>query len=82
MGKEFPEVEFERYADDIIVHCKSLTQATHVLNKIRERLEKCGLELNAEKTKIVYCKDSKLWLKNVYKNNPDLFAHWRFGVRP
>jgi len=43
MEKEFPAVEFERYADDIIVHCRSLTQATHVLNKIRERLEKCGL---------------------------------------
>jgi len=25
---------------------------------------------------------AKLWLKNVYKINPDLFAHWRFGVRP
>jgi len=200
MERELPAVEFERYADDIIVHCKSFTQATHVLNKTRERLKKCGLELNVEKTKIVYCKDSnrkaefkyteftflgytfrarparspkgrrfksfspavseealkkmiseikrlrihrrvdmsieeiakmlnpklrgwiyyygkfrrislkyflhrlnvrllkwirnkykalrhriraaKLWLKNVYKNNPDLFAHWRFGVRP
>jgi len=58
MESEFPAVEFERYADDVVVHCKSLNQASLVLDKIRERLGKCGLELNMEKTKIVYCKDS------------------------
>ena len=25
---------------------------------------------------------AKLWLKNAYKINPDLFVHKRFGVRP
>jgi hypothetical protein len=25
---------------------------------------------------------SVLWLKKVYRNNPGLFAHWSFGVRP
>jgi RNA-directed DNA polymerase len=80
MGKEFPEVEFERYADDIIVHCKSLTQATHVLNKIRERLEKCGLELNAEKTKIVYCKDSNR--KAEFKYTEFTFLGYSFRARP
>lgn len=42
MEREFPAVEFERYADDIVIHCKSLSQATYVLDKIRERLERCG----------------------------------------
>lgn len=78
--KEFPGVEFERYADDIIVHCKSLTQATHVLNKIRERLEKCGLELNAEKTKIVYCKDSNR--KAEFKYTEFTFLGYTFRARP
>jgi hypothetical protein len=27
-------------------------------------------------------RSAKMWLKNVYKNNPSLFAHWRFGVKP
>jgi len=56
--REFPTLEFERYADDIIVHCKSLCHAEYVLNKIDERLRRCELELHPEKTKIVYCKDS------------------------
>jgi RNA-directed DNA polymerase len=80
MEKEFPAVEFERYADDIIVHCKSLTQVTHVLNKIRERLEKCGLELNAEKTKIVYCKDSNR--KAEFKDTEFTFLGYTFRARP
>ncbi|MFB0532569.1 MAG: group II intron reverse transcriptase/maturase [Desulfatiglandales bacterium] len=80
MEKEFSAVEFERYADDIIVHCKSLTQATHVLNKIRERLEKCGLELNAEKTKIVYCKDSNR--KAEFKYTEFTFLGYTFRARP
>jgi RNA-directed DNA polymerase len=79
MEREFPAVEFERYADDTIVHCKSFTQATHVLNKIRERLEKCGLELNAEKTKIVYCKDSNR--KAEFKYTEFTFLGYTFQAR-
>jgi len=80
MEKEFPAVEFERYADDIIVHCKSLNQAEYVLEKIEERLKKCGLELNPEKTKIVYCKDSNR--KASYKNTEFTFLGYTFQARP
>lgn len=52
-------VEYVRYADDAIVHCKSKTQAEKVLNQIRERMQACGLELHNEKTKLVYCRDYK-----------------------
>lgn len=58
MAKEFPVIEFERYADDIIIHCKTLKQAEYVLRKVKERLNKHGLEVHPEKTRIVYCKDS------------------------
>ena len=58
MGKEFPYIEFERYADDIIVHCRSYEQAIYVLDKIEKRLKSCKLELHPEKTRIIYCKDS------------------------
>lgn len=52
-------VKFERYADDIIVHCKTKEQANRVMSLVSERLLECKLELNTDKTKMVYCKRSK-----------------------
>ena len=57
MRRSFPSVQFERYADDAIVHCGSEQQARAVLDAIRGRFEQCGLELHPVKTRIVYCKD-------------------------
>jgi group II intron reverse transcriptase/maturase len=57
MQRTFPRVQFERYADDAIVHCRSERQAQAVLEAIRGRFEECGLELHPVKTRIVYCKD-------------------------
>jgi retron-type reverse transcriptase len=54
--KRFPELSYERYADDIIVHCHSQKQAEYVLDMIRKRMMGCKLELHPEKTKIIYCK--------------------------
>lgn len=56
MQRNYPSVLFERYADDVIVHCKSERQARLVLKAIRQRFEQCGLELHPVKTKIVHCK--------------------------
>ena len=58
MRRDFPEISFERYADDIIVHCKSERQAWWLRTTIAKRLAQCELELHPEKTKIAYCKDS------------------------
>jgi group II intron reverse transcriptase/maturase len=57
--REFPSIGFERYCDDVVVHCRSERQARYVLRKIIERLARCKLEVNEAKTRIVYCKDSK-----------------------
>ena len=57
MEKHFPYVRFERFADDILAHCQSLRQADEVLEAIKGRLKECCLELNTDKTQIVYCKD-------------------------
>ena len=57
MRKEHPDVPFERYADDVIVHCKTKAHARSILCAIEQRFGKCKLELHPEKTKIVYCKD-------------------------
>jgi len=56
--EHFPSLPFERYADDIIIHCYTEKQARYVLHQVQERLEECGLSLNERKTRIVYCKDS------------------------
>ncbi len=53
MQKQHPEKPFERYADDIIVHCKTEKQAQYVLCRIRERMMSCGLQLHPNKTQIV-----------------------------
>jgi RNA-directed DNA polymerase len=50
---------FARYADDIIVHCRTEAQAQVMLRDIERRLARCKLQLHPEKTKIVYCKDAK-----------------------
>ena len=55
----FPCIHFERYADDIVVHCRSLKQSLWIKGKIERRLRLCLLELHPEKTKIVFCKDSR-----------------------
>ena len=52
------EIVFERYADDIVVHCTTKWEAEQLLESIRERMMQCGLRLHPVKTKIVYCKNS------------------------
>ncbi len=58
MDREFPGCPFERYADDAVVHCRTLEQAQQVLAALRSRMAEVGLELHPDKTKIVYCQDS------------------------
>jgi RNA-directed DNA polymerase len=58
MRRTYPDIQFERYADDVIVHAKSKAAAEQLLEAIRARLADCGLALHPEKTKIVYCQDS------------------------
>ncbi|MCA1845817.1 MAG: group II intron reverse transcriptase/maturase [Actinobacteria bacterium] len=50
-----PLVRFERYCDDVIVHCVSEKQAQYIKRSIKERLARLGLQLHPEKTKIVHC---------------------------
>lgn len=48
---------FERYADDIVIHCFSKEEGERLLEKLHARMQEYGLELHPEKTKIVYCKN-------------------------
>tara|TARA_B100000674_G_scaffold117118_1_gene88354 strand:+ start:693 stop:1946 length:1254 start_codon:yes stop_codon:yes gene_type:complete len=55
MQRNFPRIPFERYADDIVVHCKTEYQCRMILNQIAKRLAECNLTLHPTKTKIVQC---------------------------
>jgi RNA-directed DNA polymerase len=59
MAREYPGVTFERYVDDVVVHCVSRSQAQQVLAAIGARMEQVGLRLHPGKTRIVYCQDGK-----------------------
>jgi group II intron reverse transcriptase/maturase len=59
MGREFPNIPFERYADDVICHCSSEAQAAHLKDAIEQRFAACFLTLHPQKTKIAYCKDDR-----------------------
>ena len=59
MTRNCENIPFERYADDIVAHCGSEEQARWLWKAVNERLAACGLELHPEKTKMVYCRDSK-----------------------
>jgi RNA-directed DNA polymerase len=74
-----PQVPFERYADDVIVHCRTEQQAQEMRKAIAERLGNCGLELHPEKTKVVYCKDDSR--RGTYPNEKFDFLSYTFRAR-
>ena len=75
-----PEISFERYADDIILHCHTKVEAEEILLQITGRMEQCKLELHPLKTKIVYCKDYKR--KEPHKQVQFDFLGFSFQPRP
>jgi len=58
MARNYPLIPFERYADDIVCHCKTADEAKALRCALQERFAACKLELHPQKTKIVYCKDA------------------------
>jgi len=57
MDREYPGCPFERYADDVVIHCSSYEQALAVKAAVEARLRRCKLEMHPDKTQIVYCRD-------------------------
>lgn len=76
MDKHHPEKPFERYADDIIVHCKTEKQARFMLRAIEQRMKTCKLTLHPEKTKIVNLRG---WSEQHYARKYDFLG---FCIRP
>ena len=79
MKRENPEIKFERYADDIVCHCKSLLQAEQLKQALEKRMQECMLTVHPQKTKIVYCKDDDRKMK--YPVTSFDFLGFTFRVR-
>ena len=79
MSREFPNVNWVRYADDGALNCVSLKQAKYMIKVLDKRFKLFGLELNLTKTKIVYCKDSDR--KGNYENITFDFLGYTFKPR-
>jgi RNA-directed DNA polymerase len=57
MDETHRQCPFERYADDIVIHCSSKEEAEQMLEVLKVRMQDFELTLHPEKTKIVYCKN-------------------------
>lgn len=57
MEQSNPNNPFERYADDIIIHCHSKEEAEKLLAALASQMDEYSLTLHPEKTKVVYCKN-------------------------
>jgi RNA-directed DNA polymerase len=80
MAREHPSVRFERYCDDVVVHCQTQQQAVRVRDAIAARLAGCGgLRLHPGKTRIVYCQDGKR--RGAYQHRSFTFLGYTFRAR-
>lgn len=79
LDREFGTVRFERYADDVVVHCHTERQARQVLAAIENRMAEVGLQLHPAKTRIVYCKDDNRRLE--FEHTEFDFLGYTFRVR-
>lgn len=79
MDEVNPKNPFERYADDIVIHCNDKEEAEQLLERMKARMQEYELELHPEKTKIVYCKN---YLRNdKHDNNSFTFLSYSFQPR-
>jgi RNA-directed DNA polymerase len=76
MEKHHSEKPFERYADDVIVHCKTERQAQFMMRQIKQRMESCKLTLNEQKSKVVNLRGASI------KKYPKGFDFLGFTIRP
>lgn len=57
LEKYYVQTAFVRYADDMVIHCRTREEAEQLLLAIKARLQQVNLRINEGKTQIVYCKD-------------------------
>lgn len=75
LEKVYPDCPFARYADDAIIHCRSMNEAIKLKAALNDRMQVCGLELHPDKTHVVYCKDSNRRQRGVKKMSFDFLGY-------
>ncbi len=78
MDIENPQCPFERYADDIVVHCSSREEAEQMLKRLEIRMAEFELALHPEKTKIVYCRN----YQRTEKQDKESFIFLSYSFEP
>lgn len=73
-----PQCPFERYADDIVVHCSSKDEAQEMLERLRARMNEFELTLHPDKTKIVYCRN----YQRTEKHDNESFTFLSYSYQP
>ena len=79
MDETHQQCPFERYADDIVIHCSSKEQAEKLLEALKVTMQDFELTLHPEKTKIVYCKNYQR--PDGYENESFTFLSYAFQPR-
>jgi RNA-directed DNA polymerase len=79
MDEVNPQNSFERYADDIVIHCSSKEEAERLLEKLKARMQEYELQLHPAKTKMVYCKNYQR--NDNHDNNSFTFLSYSFQPR-
>lgn len=79
MRQTQPQCSFERYADDIVIHCSSKEEAERMLEELKARMGAYELTLHPEKTKIVYCKN--YFRTEKWENESFTFLSYSFQPR-
>ena len=79
MTKHHPDIQFERYADDIVCHLRHERMGHQLKAELEARFVACGLRLHPDKTKLVYCKNK--WRKVEYPIICFDFLGYTFGPK-
>jgi RNA-directed DNA polymerase len=67
MRTKYPNLQWCRYADDGLIHCRTKRDAISLMKDLQARFASCSLEIHPDKTKIVYCNNSRYPLKYNHK---------------
>ena len=78
MDETHSHYPFERFANDIVIHCSSKEEAERMLEELKTRMQEFELTLHPEKTKIVYCKN---YQRNE-KHDSESFTFLSYSFQP
>jgi group II intron reverse transcriptase/maturase len=78
LDKHYPQIAFVRYADDVIMHCRTEGEANALYEAAKARMQACKLRVHEGKTKIVYCQD----YRREKKARPQKFDFLGFSFQP